>query len=135
MLRIRFRRVGLKRQPTYRIVVTDSRNSRDGGFLEIIGHHNPRTQPSVDVIDDARALHWLSVGAQPSEAAQRLMKRTGTWSRFERLRTGEAMETLVTEAKSAALEQNLNYKTSYPAPEAGKSKQKAKEAAAVAEAE
>lgn len=134
MLRIRFRRVGLKGQPTYRIVVTDSRNPRDGRFLEIIGHHNPRTRPSVDVIDDARALHWLSVGAQPSEAVQRLMKRTGTWDRFERLRKGEAMETLVAEGQSAATEQDLNYRTSYPAPAAGQSKQKAKEAAA-AEAE
>lgn len=134
MLRIRFRRVGLKGQPTYRIVVTDSRNPRDGRFLEIIGHHNPRTRPSVDVIDDARALHWLSVGAQPSEAVQRLMKRTGTWDRFERLRKGEVMETLVAEAQSAATEQDLNYRTSYPAPAAGQSKQKAKEAAA-AEAE
>jgi ribosomal protein S16 len=61
MVRIRFRRVGLKRQPSYRIVVTNQRSSRDGRFIEIIGHHNPRTQPMVDVIDDAPGERWLSV--------------------------------------------------------------------------
>jgi small subunit ribosomal protein S16 len=135
MVRIRFRRVGLKRQPSYRIVVTNQRSSRDGRFIEIIGHHNPRTQPMVDVIDDARALYWLSQGAQPTDAVQMLMKRTGTWDRFERLRKGEAMDALVAEAEAAYAERELSYSTSIPAPAAGQSKQKAKEAAAVADTE
>src|SRR3990172_1139612 len=98
MVRIRFRRVGMKKQPSYRIVVTDSRSPRDGRFIEVIGHYNPRTAPATEVIDDARALYWLGVGAQPSDSVKRLMVRTGTWERFERLRKGEAVETLVAEA-------------------------------------
>lgn len=123
MVRIRFRRMGLKRQPTYRIVVTDSRNSRNGGFIEIIGNHNPRTQPTTDIIDDARALYWLSVGAQPSDAVKTMMKRTGTWARYERLRKGEAMEVLVEEAlatQSAA--EPVSQRTRYPSPAAGQGK-------------
>jgi small subunit ribosomal protein S16 len=122
MIRIRFRRVGLKKQPSYRIVVTDQRKARGGAYLEVIGHHNPRTRPSTDVIDEARALHWLSVGAQPSEAVVYLMKRTGTWNRFERLRKGESMETLVAEAEQARAEAEVNPRTSYPAPAAGTGK-------------
>ncbi len=130
MVRIRFRRVGLKRQPSYRIVVTDKRNPRDGRFIEIIGHHNPRTEPSIDVIDEARALYWMSQGAQPSESVLNLMKRTGTWDRFERLRKGEAMEALVAEAEAAYAEMNVSSRTSFPSPADGQSKQKAKEAEA-----
>lgn len=135
MVRIRFRRMGLKRQPTYRIVVTDSRNSRNGGFIEIIGNHNPRTQPSTDIIDDARALYWLSVGAQPSDAVKTLMVRTGTWGRYERLRKGEAMETLVEEALAAqAAAAQVSPRTRYPSPAAGQGK-KAAASVEAAEAE
>jgi small subunit ribosomal protein S16 len=132
MVRIRFRRVGLKGQPSYRIVVTNQRSARDGRFIENIGHHNPRTEPVVDVIDEARALHWLSNGAQPSDAVLRLMQRTGTWERFQRLRKGEAIDTLVAEAETAYADRQLDYRTSYPAPGPGQSKQKAAEAAAAA---
>jgi small subunit ribosomal protein S16 len=124
MVRIRFRRVGLKKQPSYRIVVADQRKSRNGGIIENIGHHNARTQPDTDVIDDARALYWLSVGAQPTDGVLRLMKRTGTWERFERLNKGEEMEVLVAEAVSPV--------TSHPAPAAGESKRKALAAALAA---
>ena len=131
MVRIRLRRVGSKKQPSYRIVVTDKRNPRDGRFIEIIGHHNPRTEPSTDVVDEARALYWLGVGAQPSDAVQRIMKRTGTWERFERLRQGEEVENLVEEAGAVDSEVSISPKTRFPAPGAGESKQKAQEAEAV----
>jgi len=134
MVRIRLRRVGLKKQPSYRIVVTDQRNSRDGRFIENIGHHNPRTQPITDVIDEGRALYWLSVGAQPTEAIIYLLKRTGTWARFERLRKGETMEALVAEAEAAkANAAPTSPKTRFPSPGPGQSAKKAKEAAAAAE--
>ncbi|MBZ0294573.1 MAG: 30S ribosomal protein S16 [Anaerolineae bacterium] len=126
MVRIRLRRVGLKKQPSYRIVVTDQRNPRDGRFIEIIGHHNPRTQPSTDVVDEARALYWLSMGAQPTDSMKRILVRTGTWDRFQRLRQGEDMEKLVAEAE--ANPQDVSPKTRYPSPAAGQSKKKAKEA-------
>jgi len=128
MVRIRFRRVGLKGQPSYRIVVTDSRSPRDGRFIEVIGFHNPRTRPATDEVNEERALHWLSVGAQPSDAVNYVFKRTGTLDRLERLRKGEALETLVAEANAAKTSGSINPKTSYPAPEAGKSWQKARAA-------
>ncbi|HYO88644.1 MAG TPA: 30S ribosomal protein S16 [Candidatus Limnocylindrales bacterium] len=120
MVRIRFRRVGLKGQPSYRIVVTDQRSPRDGSFIEIIGFHNPRTIPSTDEVNEERALHWLSVGAQPSEAVHTLLRRTGTLARFERMKKGEAVETLVAEATAArAAAEPVSPKTRYPSPEPG----------------
>ena len=135
MVRIRFRRMGLKGQPSYRIVVTDQRSPRDGRFIEIIGFHNPRTEPATDTVKEDRALYWLSVGAQPTEAVQQLFKRTGTLARFERLRKGEEMDALVAEANAQYAAVEVSPKTRYPAPGDGQSKWKAAERAAAAAAE
>jgi small subunit ribosomal protein S16 len=102
MVRIRLRRVGAKKQASYRIVVADSRSPRDGRFIEVIGFHNPRTEPETVTLQEDRALHWLSVGAQPSNAVRRLLKNQGTLGRFERLKRGEPLEALVAEAAEAA---------------------------------
>jgi small subunit ribosomal protein S16 len=102
MVRIRLRRVGAKRQPSYRIVVADSRSPRDGRYIEKIGFYNPRTEPATMELDEARALYWLSQGAQPSDAVVRIMNTLGTTGRFERFRTGEDMEVLVAEAEAEA---------------------------------
>lgn len=115
MVRIRLRRQGLKGQPTYRIVVTDQRKPRNGGYLESIGHYNPRTCPATEVINEARALYWLSVGAQPSDAVRRLLEHTGTWCRFQRLRAGENIEELVREAEENQSELP-SPRTNYPSP-------------------
>lgn len=131
MVRIRLRRQGLKRQPTYRIVVTDQRKARNGSYLENIGYYNPRTRPATEVIAEDRALYWLSVGAQPSDAVRRLLDHTGTWERFQRLRAGESLEDLVQEAESMQGELP-SPKTNYPAPGDGESKIKAREAARLA---
>lgn len=101
MVKIRLRRVGAKKQTSFRVVVADSRAPRDGRFIEQIGFYNPRTEPETLRIDEARALHWLSVGAQPTDSAARLLKTTGTMDRFERLKQGESLEDLVTEAEEA----------------------------------
>ena len=77
MLRIRLRRTGAKKKPTYRVVVADARSPRDGAFLDILGHYNPRTEPSTVVIDADKAHRWLSNGAQPSDRVARLFKREG----------------------------------------------------------
>ncbi len=77
MVRIRLRRQGLKRQPTYRVVVADQRSPRDGRIVENIGFFNPRTQPETIEINKERASYWLGVGAQPSEAVARLLKAVG----------------------------------------------------------
>jgi len=77
MVKIRLRRVGAKKQPHYRVVVQDSRAPRDGKFIEIIGSYNPRTEPPTMEIDAERAVHWLGMGAQPSEAVRRMLDKLG----------------------------------------------------------
>ena len=81
MVRIRLFRVGAKKQPSYRVVVSDQRSPRDGRFIEIIGHYNPRTEPPTEVIQEGRALYWLSKGAQPSDAVLRMLKHLGIWAK------------------------------------------------------
>jgi len=102
MLRIRLRRVGAKKQPSYRIVIADSRSPRDGRFLEKIGFYNPRTRPATMNVDEGRALYWLSNGAKPSDAVQRILDRVGTTERYGRWRAGEDFEALVAEATEAS---------------------------------
>ncbi|PKO21363.1 MAG: 30S ribosomal protein S16 [Chloroflexi bacterium HGW-Chloroflexi-1] len=80
MVRIRLRRQGAKKQPTYRVVVADQRAPRDGRILENIGHFNPRTEPENLSIDMDRARYWLGVGAQPSQAVERLLKAAGVYA-------------------------------------------------------
>jgi small subunit ribosomal protein S16 len=69
--------MGAKKQPTYRIVVTEITSPRDGRFIENLGHFNPRTEPETLVVKQERAAYWLSVGAQPSNAVARLLRRVG----------------------------------------------------------
>jgi small subunit ribosomal protein S16 len=100
MVRIRLRRVGLRHQPTYRVVVADKESPRDGKFLEILGSYNPRTEPfTLDVKED-RVYHWMTNGAKPTESVEKLFKSTGIMDRFARLKAGEAAETLLAEAKT-----------------------------------
>ena len=75
MVRIRLRRMGAKKSPYYRIVVTDKRSPRDGRFIEAIGTYDPNTQPETVNLDLQRATHWLSQGAQASEGAIRILQR------------------------------------------------------------
>lgn len=77
MVRIRLRRQGAKKQPSYRVVVADQHSPRDGRIIENIGFYNPRTEPETVNIDAERARYWLSVGAQPSESVARLLKAAG----------------------------------------------------------
>jgi len=76
-VRIRLTRVGATKQPTYRLVVADSRSARDGRAIDTIGHYNPRTDPIELVVDEAKARDWLSKGAQPSDTVRRLFKQAG----------------------------------------------------------
>jgi len=101
MLRIRLRRVGSKGQPSYRIVVADSRSPRDGRFIEKIGFYNPRTEPATVEFDEGRTLYWLSQGAKPSDAVDRMLGWSGTAERYKRLHAGEALDALVEEAAEA----------------------------------
>lgn len=76
-VRIRLTRVGATKQPAYRVVVTDSRNARDGRSIATIGHYNPRTDPAEVSIDAEAARKWLSQGAQPSDTVARLLRAEG----------------------------------------------------------
>jgi small subunit ribosomal protein S16 len=102
MLRIRLSRTGKKKQPSYRIVVADADAKRDGRYVERIGYYNPLTEPADYRIDEERALYWLSVGAQPSDAVRRLLDQQGTFDRLSRLRQGESKEALAAEALGEA---------------------------------
>jgi small subunit ribosomal protein S16 len=84
LLRIRLRRVGKKKQPIYRLVVADSKAPRDGASVEVIGRYNPLTEPATLEIDEEKALSWLRRGAQPSEAAAKLLARKGIIEKAER---------------------------------------------------
>ena len=77
MLRIRLRRTGRSKAPQYRVVVADQRAPRDGDFVEIVGHYNPRANPKELVFKEDRVRHWLDAGAQPSETVHRLLHREG----------------------------------------------------------
>lgn len=82
--------MGKTKQPSYRVVVTDSRAPRDGRFIESIGRYNPRSEPSIVEIDEERALEWLRKGAQPSEAAANLLRIAGIAERFRAERAATA---------------------------------------------
>lgn len=98
MVRIRLRRVGAKKQASYRVVVADSRSPRDGRFIERLGWYNPRTNPPSFEIKEDRAIYWLSVGAQPSDAVTRLLKKMGSFEKFERVKAGASIADVLAEA-------------------------------------
>ena len=75
MLSIRLRRTGTTKRPYYRVVVADSKAWRDGRFVEVLGHYDPRAQPAVVKIDSERAQYWMKKGAQPSETVRSLLKK------------------------------------------------------------
>jgi small subunit ribosomal protein S16 len=95
MVKIRLRRTGAKKQPSYRIVIADSDSPRDGRFIEVIGNYNPRTEPATVNLQEDRALYWLSVGAQMTATVARLLKNAGTLERFAQVKQGVATEAAV----------------------------------------
>jgi small subunit ribosomal protein S16 len=101
MVRIRLRRIGLKGQPTYRIIAADKESPRDGRFLEILGVYNPRTNPATIHLKEDRVYHWMKNGALPTESVAQIFKSAGTQLRFDRFKKGEAVEALVAEAAEA----------------------------------
>jgi small subunit ribosomal protein S16 len=86
-VKIRLKRVGKKKAPSYRVVVADARSPRDGRIIEKIGWYNPLVEPSAINIDEEKALKWLKVGAQPTESVASLLKRTGVMERFEQMKS------------------------------------------------
>ncbi len=86
MVKIRLRRVGAKKRPSYRLVVADVRAPRDGAFIAVIGHYNPLTDPETVVIDEEKALSWLKQGAQPTATATRLLSKVGIMEKFKKIK-------------------------------------------------
>ncbi|MFC1899090.1 30S ribosomal protein S16 [Chloroflexota bacterium] len=86
MVKIRLRRVGSKKKPSYRLVVADSRAPRDGAFINIVGHYNPLTDPETVVIDEEEVLKWLGNGAQPTATVARLLTKTGIMEKFSTIK-------------------------------------------------
>jgi small subunit ribosomal protein S16 len=82
-VKIRLMRMGAKHQPFYRVVVADSRTARGGRYLAALGYYNPRRDPSVIEIDEAKARTWLDRGARPSDSARVLLQKTGILQRWE----------------------------------------------------
>ncbi|NLL41985.1 MAG: 30S ribosomal protein S16 [Firmicutes bacterium] len=81
-VKIRLKRMGAKKRPFYRLVVADSRAARDGAFIDTLGFYNPIAEPVELEIDEAKALDWLQKGAQPSDTAKALLKRTGVMDKL-----------------------------------------------------
>ncbi len=81
-VKIRLTRMGKKKQPSYRVVVMDSRRPRDGAYIEQIGVYDPRREPSLIEIDNDKAVDWLRKGAQPTDRARKLLEISGAWTRF-----------------------------------------------------
>jgi small subunit ribosomal protein S16 len=106
-VKIKLKRLGSKRNPQYRIVVADARNRRDGRAIEEIGLYHPKQEPSLIQIDGERARYWLGVGAQPTQAVQRLLEITGDWQQFKGLPGGEGTLKVAEQAEQveAAAEQ------------------------------
>jgi len=111
MVRLRLRRVGSKRQPSYRLVAADSETPRDGRFLEVVGHYNPRTEPATIKLDEARIYDWLGRGAKPTESVSQLFRTAGLTERYARFKAGESLETLVAEAEVAEASRTGSPKT------------------------
>ncbi|HEV8539037.1 MAG TPA: 30S ribosomal protein S16 [Bacteroidota bacterium] len=99
MVKIRLRRVGKKKQPSYKIVVADSRASRNGKYIEAIGQYNPLAHPMIINVNETRLYSWLKRGAVPSDTTRSLLQRKGLWLRWGMMKKG-ADETAI----AAALE-------------------------------
>lgn len=82
-VKLRLMRMGKKKQPTYRVVAADSRSPRNGRIIENIGTYDPKPDPSEINIDEARAVHWLQHGAQPTDRVKKLLELSGAWTAFE----------------------------------------------------
>lgn len=77
MIKLRLRRMGAKKRPSYRIVAAESRSPRDGRFIEVVGFYDPLTEPSTIKLNDERIRHWLSVGAQPTDSVRSILRQNG----------------------------------------------------------
>ena len=99
MIKLRLRRMGSKKQPSYRIVAAESSKPRDGRFIEIVGHYDPKTDPYTLRVDEERARHWLAHGAQPTETVRSLLVKSGILPGYQG--SAESASTPATRASTA----------------------------------
>ena len=129
MLRIRLRRTGQKHQPSYRVVIADQNARRDGDFVEIVGHYNPRTEPTTVVLNEERIRYWIGVGAQPTDTVHRILHKEGLTtvappkqatkpSRVEREAAAAAEKAAIEARETAAAEAEAAEKAAAAAAEA-----------------
>jgi len=105
MLKIRLRRTGAKKQASYRVVVAESTSPRDGKFIEILGHYNPRTDPPTLVIkEEERLFYWLSVGAQPTDSVKRILESKGILGKKAEAQAEEASQPEAPAEEAASIE-------------------------------
>jgi small subunit ribosomal protein S16 len=101
--KIKLMRLGKMRAPYYRIVVADARTKRDGRAIETIGKYHPKEEPSLIQIDAERAAYWLGVGAQPTDAVQKLLSKTGDWQKFKGEAAPEPLKVAAPKADKRAI--------------------------------
>ena len=118
-VRIRLQRHGRKKRPFYRLVAADARASRDGVFLERLGHYDPLTDPADVFIDEEKALKWLRRGAQPSDTAKRLLSKSGILMKFEYEKLGKPMPGTEIAEEAEETDDTEPTETQETAPEAG----------------
>jgi len=100
-VKLRLKRMGKKKQPTYRIVVADSRSPRDGRFIEVIGTYAPRAEPSLIEVDNATAAAWLTKGAKPSETVRKILEISGAWDEFSATKPPKLPKSARTKSEAA----------------------------------
>ena len=133
-VRIRLLRMGKIRNPQYRIVVADARTKRDGRAIEYLGIYHPKEEPSLIEVNSDRVQHWLSVGAQPSEAVQAILSKTGDWQKFKGLPAPEPLKVAPARAdRRAVYEAEAQAVAGVATPETKPAKKAAKKAEPVAE--
>lgn len=135
MLRMRLRRVGKMKQPSYRVVIADQHAKRDGAFVEVVGHYNPRDKAHVIDFKEERVKHWLSVGVQPSETVHRLLFANGLIAIEPPKRASKPSNADVAAAKAVADAEAAAAAEKAAAEKAAADAAEAAKAAAAAEAE
>jgi small subunit ribosomal protein S16 len=126
--------MGKIRNPQYRIVVADARTKRDGRAIEYLGIYHPKEEPSLIEVNSDRVQHWLSVGAQPSEAVQAILSKTGDWQKFKGLPAPEPLKVAPARAdRRARYEAESQAAAGVATPETKPAKKAAKKAEPAAE--
>lgn len=107
-VKIRLRRVGKKKKPAYRLVITDSQSPRDGRFIEIVGIYQPLTNPAVTRVDSERILYWLKNGAKPSDTVRSILAKSGVMRQFAETKPTVKKEPKIEEQPTAEQNQNVS---------------------------